>query len=96
LLFNSQIFLLFFLPVVVASYWGLARYRRSGHPGFRLLLLLASWIFYAYWDIRLLPLLLTSIAINYGLISILQRSEVSRKLFLVTGIALNLSVLGFF
>jgi len=96
LLFNSQIFLLFFLPVVVASYWVLARYRSSGHPGFKILLLLASWIFYAYWDIRLLPLLLASIATNYGLIVLLQKSEVSRKFFLVTGITLNLAVLGFF
>jgi len=96
LLFNSQVFLVFFLPVVVASYWLLAYYRHSGHPGFRLLLLLASWVFYAYWDIRLLPLLLASIAVNYMLISILVKSPGSKKHFLPIGITLNLSVLGFF
>ncbi len=96
MLFNSQIFLGLFLPVVVASFWLLARYRHSGHPGFRLLLLLASWVFYAYWDIRLLPLLLASIIVNYLLISILVKSPGSKKHFLFFGIALNLSVLGFF
>ncbi len=96
MLFNSQTFLVLFLPVVVASFWLLARYRHSGHPGFRLLLLLASWVFYAYWDIRLLPLLLASIAVNYMLISILVKSPGPRKHFLFIGIALNLSVLGFF
>ncbi len=96
MLFNSQVFLVFFLPVVVASFWLLARFRHSGHPGFRLLLLLASWVFYGYWDIRLLPLLLTSIITNYVVISILLKAASSKKPFLIIGISLNLAVLGFF
>jgi len=96
LLFNSQIFLVFFLPVVVASFWLLARFQKSGHPGFRLLLLLASWIFYGYWDIRLLPLLLTSIIINYVVISLLRKTAGPKRPFLIVGVTLNLAVLGFF
>jgi len=96
LLFNSQIFLLCFLPVVVTSYWVLARYIHAGHPGFRLLLLVASWIFYAYWDVRLLPLLIASIGVNYILISILLRAGSTKSQFLILGVTLNLAVLGFF
>jgi len=96
LLFNSQIFLLGFLPVVALSYWCLTRFSHSGHPGFRLLLLLASWVFYAYWDIRLLPLLLVSIAANYVLISILLQATRARTPVLVVAVVLNLAVLGFF
>lgn len=96
MLFNSQIFLLCFLPVLIFIYWILDRYYRCGHPAFRLLLLLASWVFYAYWDIRLLPLLLTSIVINYLLISILVKSKIQQKQVLILGLILNLAVLGFF
>lgn len=96
MLFNSQIFLLCFLPVLIFIYWVLDRYYRCGHPVFRLLLLLASWVFYAYWDIRLLPLLLTSIVINYLLISILVKSKIQQKQVLILGLILNLAVLGFF
>ncbi|CAN0513420.1 unnamed protein product, partial [Scytosiphon promiscuus] len=96
LLFNSQIFLLGFLPFVVSAYWLLGRYATSGHAGFRLLLLLASWVFYAYCDIRLLPLLLVSIGLNFLLIQILTAGGLHRKSVLVFGLAVNLLTLGFF
>jgi alginate O-acetyltransferase complex protein AlgI len=61
MLFNSLPFLLGFLPAALAGYWLLAR-----HETARLLfLLLASFVFYGYWDWRFEPLLLGSILGNW-------------------------------
>ncbi len=53
MLFHSQVFILGFLPLVLLSYYGLAR-----HAIWRQwLLIVASLIFYAWWDFRFLPLI---------------------------------------
>ena len=55
MLFNSYIFLFGFLPPVLLGWWGL-RWKSA-----RLVFLtLASWVFYAWWVWRFLPLMLTS------------------------------------
>lgn len=96
MLFNSQIFLLLFLPLVAGSYWLLALRLPSGHPAFRSLLLVASLVFYGYFDIRLLPLLLTSIVVNYVATTSLANGQKHRTAILIATIALNLIVLGIF
>ncbi len=96
MLFNSQLFLLVFLPLVCAAYWLLARRLPSGHPIFRALLLTASLVFYAYFDIRLLPLLLASIVINYLATNAIAAGGADRRTILVGTIALNLLVLAGF
>jgi D-alanyl-lipoteichoic acid acyltransferase DltB (MBOAT superfamily) len=52
-LFHSQIFVVGFLPIVLVLYYALARFR----AGRELLLIAASIVFYAWWDIRYVPLL---------------------------------------
>jgi alginate O-acetyltransferase complex protein AlgI len=94
MLFQSQIFLLVFLPLVLAGYYLAARFEhRIGVLPRKWLLLLASLWFYGYWDVRLLPLLVFSILANWGFARLYPRHG---KLLLTLGVALNLLLLGIF
>jgi D-alanyl-lipoteichoic acid acyltransferase DltB (MBOAT superfamily) len=87
MLFNSTIFILLFLPPVLAAYYMLAGNRRA-----RLALLsLASLAFYGYWDVRFVPLLAGSAVGNWLLVQVFARHPV-RHLPLL-GVALNLLLL---
>jgi alginate O-acetyltransferase complex protein AlgI len=57
----SEVELFFFFPVVFALYW-LGPRRTAWQNA---VLLLASWVFYATWNVRLLPLLWASTAIDW-------------------------------
>jgi alginate O-acetyltransferase complex protein AlgI len=57
--FNSLQFLVFFLVVYLA-------YRCLPHRGQNILLLVASYVFYATWDIRFVFLIVLSTILNYG------------------------------
>jgi alginate O-acetyltransferase complex protein AlgI len=60
-LFNSYIFVLLFLPIVLLGWWGLsARSHRL------LFLTLASYLFYAWWDFRFVPLMILSTSADYA------------------------------
>jgi D-alanyl-lipoteichoic acid acyltransferase DltB (MBOAT superfamily) len=90
MLFNSIPFVLGFLPPVLFVYWLLAR-----HDEFRLyFLLLASLVFYGYWDWRFEPLLLGSILFNW--LAALAWFRFRRRLLLVAAIAVNLLSLAMF
>jgi len=90
MLFSSQVFLLLFLPAVAVVYYLLAGTRRP-----RLWwLLIASLFFYSYWDVRLLPLLLGSILVNWLTACIYRRD--GRTAWIVGGVAFNLVLLGVF
>ena len=94
MLFQSQIFLLVFLPLVLGGYYLTARYRpRWGEDARKWLLLLASLWFYGYWDVRLLPLLVFSILANWLLARL---SPTLGRHLLTFGILLNLLLLGIF
>lgn len=61
MLFNSEVFILLFLPLSLGVYYALAN-----RVELRLwALVLASLIFYSYWDIRFLPILLGSTLGNW-------------------------------
>ena len=61
MLFNSYIFILVFLPLVLAAWWLLARW-----PSVRLGLLVASsYVFYGWWHWEFTLLLLASTVIDY-------------------------------
>lgn len=98
MLFNSFPFFLLFLPVALLGYFGISRYSLRGSVVF---LMLASLVFYSYWDITFLPLLLASIACNYLLGKAIaerhQRGALpAAKRFLLLGLAFNLGLLMFF
>ncbi|MEA3274194.1 MAG: MBOAT family O-acyltransferase [Pseudomonadota bacterium] len=94
MLFQSQIFLLVFLPLVLGGYYLAARYsRRVGDSTRKWLLVIASLWFYGYWDLRLLPLLLLSILANW----VFARLYPTHGRYLLTlGVVLNLVLLGIF
>jgi alginate O-acetyltransferase complex protein AlgI len=97
MLFNSYPFLLGFLPV---SLIGMAIVGRSATS--RMVLILAvSLFFYAWWDWRLLPLLIGSITVNYLLGGHIQRlvghgNQRAAGIALGYGVAFNLMILGAF
>lgn len=91
MLFNSVEFLLIFLPIVLAGFYLTIRY----HGRYaQWVLILASLVFYSYWDIRYLPLLVGSIFANYLIGNQLIRR--TSRVWLATGVGFNLSLLGIF
>ncbi len=99
MLFNSFEFALF-LPVVLAAYWSL----RNAPRWQNVLLLVASYVFYGYWDWRFLSLIGFSTLVDYTvgiqLHAELQRSEGHKtraaRRWLLTSLVCNLGLLGFF
>ncbi len=94
MLFNSLEFILF-LPVVLAVYW-LLRRRKPLYQN--LLLIAASYLFYAWWDWRFLGLVvvisLSDYLIGRGLA--VEERPGKRKLLLALSLLVNLAILGFF
>ncbi|MBO3698363.1 MBOAT family protein [Roseivirga sp. E12] len=94
MLFNSLDFV-FFLPIVFGLYWfvfmGNLRLQNA-------LIVVASYVFYGWWDWRFLFLIFLSTTIDYIIGLWLERSQnsVRRKALLATSILVNLGVLGFF
>jgi alginate O-acetyltransferase complex protein AlgI len=90
-LFNSYEFWLFFVIVF-------AIYHCLPHRGQNVLLLVASNIFYGWWDWRFLFLLLFSTVLDYASGLWIEKSHTQRrkKIALVISIAANLTFLGFF
>ena len=82
---------LIFLPIVFALYWGAGKW----HGAQNLLLLLASYVFYAWWDWRFLLLILITSASSYGSGILIGRCS-QKRLLLTANIVLNLGILAFF
>lgn len=87
MLFNSQAFVLGFLPLVLAAYYGVRTVAAR-----QVVLVAASLAFYAGWDLRFVPALVGLTVANWAVArwwGVVQRDAV-----LVAGIVLNLAVLG--
>jgi D-alanyl-lipoteichoic acid acyltransferase DltB (MBOAT superfamily) len=96
MLFNSHSFILLFLPVVLLGYFVLGR-RSNLAPV--VWLALASLVFYGFGGWQFVPLLLLSIAFNYGVGYLLIARKLgpsARFAVLTTGVAGDLLVLGIF
>jgi alginate O-acetyltransferase complex protein AlgI len=92
MLFNTLEYA-FFLPAVVVAYY---RLPARAAPW---VLLLASYLFYATWDVGFVPLIVALTLLNYvvGLgLNQLRARPPARTGLLVLGVALDLGVLGFF
>src|SRR5215831_12419377 len=93
MLFNSYSFLFAFLPLVLVGRWALR------HKNQRLMFLtLASWFFYAWWDWRFLPLMLSTTTVDYVAALAIQRNENQRRrnFWLISSLSINLGLLGYF
>ena len=71
MLFHTYEYLVLFLPLSLFAYFALNRRRGVAWGG--LWLLSSSLFFYAFWRVEYLPLLLFSIAVNYGSSRLLSR-----------------------
>jgi alginate O-acetyltransferase complex protein AlgI len=92
--FNSIEFALF-LPLVFFLYWFVFRRNLKIQNG---LLVVASYIFYGWWDWRFLALIVFSSLVDYLVGVGLSRTDNTskRKLLLLISIFVNLGFLGFF
>ena len=94
MLFNSFEFLIF-LPVVFAFYWFVFNGRKSQN----LLIVLASYIFYGWWDCRFLFLIAFTSICSFGsglLTEKCSSNPKKQKVVCAANIVLNLLILGVF
>jgi alginate O-acetyltransferase complex protein AlgI len=91
MLFNSQVFIVFFLPAVLGLYYALAANRTARQT----VVVAASLGFYGWWDVRFVPLLAGLTIANW---LIARWFDAARQLrwIPVLGVTLNLLVLALF
>ena len=97
MLFNSYQFIFFFLPVVLIGFFVLGK--RDKNTAALVWLVACSLFFYSWWNPIYLLLMLFSILFNYLFGIMLTREssgEKKRKWYLITGVALNIGLLGYF
>lgn len=94
MLFNSIDFALF-LPLVFVLYWFVTNHKLNIQ---NFLIVVASYVFYGWWDWRFLSLILFSTLVDYfiGLGLEKEKHQPRRLLLLWTSISVNLGFLGFF
>jgi alginate O-acetyltransferase complex protein AlgI len=92
-LFTTYSFLFGFLPIVLLGWWSLRR--RNLRLAF---LTVASWLFYAWWDWRFLPLLIGATTVDYVAALMLAKTDDvrRRRAILVVSLSVNLGILFFF
>src|SRR5271156_5813768 len=90
MLFNSQVFIVGFLPIVLGLYYALARNRAARQS----VVILASLGFYGWWDVRFVPLLVGLTLANWLIAQWFGRHRVAA--IPIGGVVLNLVVLGLF
>lgn len=91
MLFNTAQFFAFF-AIVLALHYALPR------PARKYLLLIASYVFYASWNVAFLPLLAGITLVDYGCAIWVERARTpgSRRAFMIVSVAVNLGFLAFF
>lgn len=96
MLFNSYIFVLFFLPVCIGGYYCLNHFKKYDLGQF-FLLAMSLW-FYAYFNFSYLFMIMGSVAVNYFFYYLFGRTDGqrARKWILGAGLTVNLGVLIYF
>lgn len=89
----TQIEFLIFFTIVLSLVYVVKVHRIQ-----KLILLFASYYFYAYWDWRFLGIIIFSTFFDYGMGQLLKNEERSniRKTYLILSLCVNLGILGFF
>jgi alginate O-acetyltransferase complex protein AlgI len=89
--FDTPIYILF-LTLVVFVYWRLSWRKQN------VMLLVASYVFYGWWDPRFLALIATSTIVDFYCAHAIARSDRPgrRKALLILSLAINLGFLGLF
>jgi alginate O-acetyltransferase complex protein AlgI len=96
MLFNSYAFIFVFLPLTLLTFFLLAKWRMK--TAATISLIIASLVFYSYWDTHYLALLLSSILFNFFVGGYMERAchPVKRKALLLFGLTVDLALLGYY
>ncbi len=94
MLFSSYEFIFLFLPITFCVYFCLAT--RGLFFVSKCFLVIASLFFYSWWNIKYLPLILSSIGINYLIGKKINRRDTGDFLLLVMGILFDVFLLAYF
>lgn len=94
MLFNSIGFAIF-LPIVFILYWFVVNKNLKLQ---NILLLIASYFFYGWWDWRFLFLLVLISFLNYFIGNRIDKNEIGKKkkIWLIAGLIINIGILGVF
>ena len=92
--FNSIEFSIF-LPIIFFLYWFITNKNLKIQ---NVLIIIASYIFYGWWDWRFLSLIIFSTLIDYsiGILLYKENNDRKRKLLLWISILVNIGFLGYF
>jgi alginate O-acetyltransferase complex protein AlgI len=91
-LFNSLVFAVFLLIVLAFHYACPRRFWTAERVG----LLLASYVFYGWWDARLVSLLLVSTLVDFVAVRRIQSAPAQRRRWLTLSVVVNLGILSAF
>lgn len=98
MLFNSLTYICLFLPITVFVYYLFLKLRLIQVS--KVWLVLASVLFYSWWDSKYAALLLISMLINFTIGSSFAakffQSSLKRKYLFIFGLLLNILILGYF
>lgn len=94
MLFNSYVFILFFLPLALTVYFLLNHFHQEKMA--ELVLIAMSLWFYAYFRKEYVAVLLVSILVNYVISKMLLKIREYRKALLLFGIVCNISVIFYY
>lgn len=99
MLFNSFEFIFLFLPITLIGYFCLHRFGFANAA--KALLVAASLYFYAFFNLSYLPIIVSSILVNYfvgkRLVGMAEHSnQIKRKIWFWIGMLFNLGMLGYF
>ena len=98
MVFSSQIFLFYFLPLFFAGYYLLV-WRKARHSTLNFFITVFSYLFYGWMEPWLVLLMFGTTFVNYlagRSISALGASNTQRNLALLLSVIVNLGTLGFF
>jgi len=99
MVYSSYEFIFIFLPIVLVGYFLLQNLKS---PKFqRVFLIIASLFFYGYNNVKYVPLIVSSVLINYLVARAIRHFETKEKhklskTFLALGIVFNVAVLGYY
>lgn len=90
MVFNSNVFLLVFFPIVCGLFWSLKTKRQR-----YILLTLSGCVFYGYWDSRYCVLLAFSSIVSFWSALMIERAggPPGRRLWLITSVTVDLTLL---
>lgn len=96
MLFNSYVFLLVFLPITIAAYYFAGR--RFGPKAAQISLIIASSLFYAWWNPIYILLIYFSMLVNFAVLHLIYNSRGGQRsrIFLIAGIIFNVGSLAYF